>query len=286
MRLTELVLGACVATVLAIPSPSRGETPQESSAKGKALLAQGDYDGALAAYIAATKAVPGNQEYRDQYSTVRRIVQLRAQLRAEKEPQRWEYTARALHNLYVGQGLLTEAASLARELHARLKAESSAILLAETELTMNRNAAAAEVLASLEKPKSTAASKILLAIALARQSKMDLAREVIKTADAVDSTDPGMAYLMARLYALTGDSAGATASLARCLESLPPSRQDGVKSHARQCPDFAGVVAAPEFEQALSVESRVAESQCSGGSGCANCPMRKGCPKSQAEQSR
>jgi hypothetical protein len=27
MRLAELVLGACVAMVLAIPSPSRGETP-------------------------------------------------------------------------------------------------------------------------------------------------------------------------------------------------------------------------------------------------------------------
>ena len=65
-----------------------------------------------------------------------------------------------------------------------------------------------------------------------------------------------MAYLMARLYALTDDSPGATASLARCLESLPPSRQDGVKSHARQCPDFASVVAIPAFEQALRAESK------------------------------
>jgi hypothetical protein len=95
-----------------------------------------------------------------------------------------------------------------------------------------------------------------------------------------------MAYLMARLYALTGDSAGATASLARCLESVAPSRQDGVKNHARQCPDFAGVVGTQGFERALSAESKVAESQCSGGSGCANCPMRGGCPKSQAQQSR
>ena len=256
MRLTDLVSGVCVATVLAIPSLGRGETPQESSAKGKALLAKGDYDGALAAYMAAAKAVPGNQEYRDQYSTVRRIVQLRAGLRTEKDPQQWERRATALHNLYVVQGLLTEAAGLARELHTRLNAESSALLLAETELTMNRNGAAAEVLISLDKEKSTPAGKVLLAIALARQGKMDLAREVTKTASAADNAAPGMAYQMARLYALTGDSAGATASLARCLESLPPSGHDGVKNHARQCPDFASVVNAPEFEQALSAESK------------------------------
>ena len=181
MRLTDLVFGVCVAMLMAVASIGRAETPQQSSAKGSALLAKGDYDDALAAYTAATRAVPGNQEYRDQYSTVRRIVQLRVQLRTEKGPQRWEYTARALHNLYVGQGLLTEAASLARELHATLKTESSAILLAETEPTMNRNAAAAEVLTSLDKGESTAASKVLLAIAIARQGKMDLAREVTKT---------------------------------------------------------------------------------------------------------
>jgi tetratricopeptide (TPR) repeat protein len=283
MRLTELVIGACVATVLAVPSPGRCETPQESSVRGKALLAKGDCDGALAAYAAATRALPGHQEYRDQYSTLRRIVQLRARLRTEKEPQQWEYMARALHNLYVGHGLLSEAVMLARELHARVKAESSAILLAETELTMKRNAAAAEVLTSLEKGKSTAASKVLLAIALARQGKMDLARDVTQSVSAADSTDPGMTYMMARLYALIGDSVKATDSLTRCLESLPRSRQDGVKNHARQCPDFASVVGSSEFKQALNAESKVGESQCSGGSGCGNCPMRGGCPKSQSQ---
>jgi tetratricopeptide (TPR) repeat protein len=286
MRLTELVLGACVATMLAIPSLARCETPQESSARGKTLLAKGDYDGALAAYAAATRALPGDQEYRDQYSTLRRIVQLRARLRIEKEPQQWEYIARALHNLYVGHGRLGEAASLARELHTRVKAESSAILLAETELNLNRNAVAAEVLTSLDKGKSTAASRVLLAIALARQGKMDLAREVTRSVSAADSTDPGMTYMMARLYALIGNSVEATASLSRCLESLPRSRQDGVKNHARQCSDFANVVGSPEFKQALNAESKVGESECSGGSGCGNCPMRGGCPKSQSQEGR
>jgi len=69
--------------------------------------------------------------------------------------------------------------------------------------------------------------------------------------------------------------------LARCFESLPPSRAANYQEHARACPDFAGLAASEGFAKALATQSKVQESACSGGSGCANCPMRGKCGKSQ-----
>lgn len=274
-------LGLTLAILTAFSGDVYGETAEEAFAKGQALLSKGDFPGALTAYSEAVQANRENQQYLQQYALVRRILQMRTQLEQEQDPTRWQFIAQALHSFYVSQKLYNETLELDRKIHARQNDAVSATMLAETLLSMDQNAEAAKVLGSLGTDKSSAASQTLLGVALARQGKVDAAREIAKQVVLPADATPGVTYTVARLQALTGDKPGAVGNLTRCLEAMPPSRQVGFKEHARLCPDFGSLQASPEFVQALATESKVPESKCSGGRSCAGCPMRGQCPSSQ-----
>lgn len=266
--------------LIVIPAVARGETAEEAFAQGQALLAKGEFSGSLDAYRKAVEANRGNQEYFQQYALVRRIVQMREQLEQEQNPARWQFLAQALHSFYVSQKLYNETLDLDQRVFARQKDANSATMLAETLLAVDKNAEAVATLASLEAEKATPASQALLGVALARQGKIDEARQIVKNVPLSEATSPGLVYTVARLQSLTGDKSGALTNLTRCLEGLPPSRQAGYVAHARVCPDFGELLQSSEFAQTLATPSKVPESKCSGGKSCAGCPMRGQCPSS------
>ena len=283
MRTSYLWIGLVVGTLLAFPCLTLGETAEQAFSKAEGLLSQGDLEGALAAYAIAVRADRENQEYQQHYALLRRVISLRQYLDQEKDPQRFEYIARALHSFYVEQGIHSEALTLNRQVHARLKTASSAMMLAETALAMKRDAEAVEVLRALDGSQATPSTRALLGVALARQGKLDDARQVAANVVLPEDAGPGLMYRVARLHAATGNPAGALGALTRCFESLPPSRSAGFKEHAGRCPDFAGLLATAGFAEVLRTESKVPESKCSGGSKCAGCPMRGGCPNSKGQ---
>lgn len=266
------------------PACVYAQTDKQAFEQGQKLLAKGDFDGALSAYARAVQANRENQDYVQQYALVRRIVQMRRELDQERDPQRWEYLAQGLHAFYVSQRLYSETLELDRKAHARLKTTASAVTLAETLLAMNRDAEAAETLRQIAPEQATAQSRALLGLALARQGRLDEARQIARGVELPAEASVGTLYTAARLQAMIGDQSNALASLKRCLESLPPSRQESFRKHAQLCPDFSSLRQSPRFAQALETPSKVAESPCSGGSSCAGCPMRGKCPHSQGGQ--
>jgi len=274
-------IGVLVAIVLMQSSAVRADSAQQEFARGEALLAKADFRGALQAFGLAARANRNNQEYLQHYSLVRQVITLRQRLDTENDPARWEYLARGLHAFYVGRGIYGEALALDREVHARFNTASSAVMLAETQLAMNLNADAAEVLATLDASKATPSSRALLGIALARQGKIDQARRIAGTIELPENAGPGMTYNVGRLHAAIGSADEALGLLARCFESVPPSRLPAFKNHAKGCPEFARLVSTSAFAKVLETQSKVPESKCSGGSRCAGCPMRGKCPKSQ-----
>jgi thioredoxin-like negative regulator of GroEL len=217
------------------------------------------------------------------YAMVRQILTLRQRLDQERDNARWEYMARALHSFYAANGLYVEALALDKKMHDRLRTAASAVMVAETQLAMDRNAEASEVLAALEPQKHTPASRAIHGIALARQGKTDEARTIAETIAPPRDATAGTLYAVARLEAAVGDTQDAADLLTRCFESVPPSRLDVFKNHARQNPEFAAMVSAASFARALETKSKVPESKCSGGSRCAGCPMRGNCPSSQGQ---
>ena len=281
MKTAATFIALTTGVILAFPALAVDEATEQIFAKGEAKLAEGDFQGALSAYSAALQAEPKNQEYLQHFMLLRRVMTLQQALDEEKDPQRWEYVARALNSFYLSEGIYSQALELNRQVYAKLKTGSSAVMLAETALAMNRNAEAAEALQNLASGETTASTRALLGVALARQGKLAEAGQVAGSITVPESAGPATLYRLARLHAMTGDAARALDALGHCFESLPPSRLAAFKNHATRCPDFTGLASTAGFTTVLRTESKVPESKCSGGSKCAGCPMRSKCAKSQ-----
>lgn len=282
MKRSRVAIVVAVGVLFVLPALARGETAPEAFARGKSLLEKGDFDAALTAFAAAARSDLDNDAFRQQYGLVRRIVDLRKRLDGEKDPERWEYTARALHAFYLDQGLYGQAVGIGRKIHEKVNTAASAMNLAETELAMNNNADAEKMLAALDKEgKATPSTRALLGVSLARLGKAAEAKKVAQTVTLPDDAGPQMTYAFARLQAATGNTDAALTSLQKCFESLPASRLENFKEHAKLCPDFAAIATTAKFAKVLETESQAGESKCSGGSGCANCPMRGKCGKAQ-----
>jgi hypothetical protein len=272
--LGSLVIGA----VLTVHSGvAQAESAQEYFAVGEDLLAKADFPGALRAFANAARRDRDNEEYLQRYALVRQVIVMRQRLDGERDDAKWEYMARALHSFYISHGLLSEALPLDTQMHARLNTTYSAKTLAETQLALQRNDDAAQTLADLAPEKHTAATRALRALAVARQGDVAQARRLAAGIELTADATPGSLYSVARLNAAIGDTEQALDLLAKCLESLAPSRQTGFKEHARKSPEFAGLVSTAAFAKVLETESKIHESACSGGSRCASCPMRGQC---------
>ena len=283
MRVSRLAIGLILGCAAVGVSSAHAETGAEAFARGKALLVEADFQGALQAYLAAARADQDKMEYRQQFMLLRQVVMLRQRLATEKNAQNWAYIAEALRSYYTREGIHSEALAVDEQLHARLGTARSAAMLAQTQLAMNRNADAAAVLGELDAAKATPQTYALLTVALARQGKMDEAGAAVAKIRLSGESGPGTLYSAARAHAAIGNAAEALALLRRCLESIPPSGLDSVKAHARACPDFATLASTPGFVAVMQTESKVPESPCSGGKSCAGCPMKGKCPKSQGQ---
>lgn len=284
MQLKRTLFGLLIAVMIATSAIAHAETAKDSFAKGEKALAKGQCEAALQSFAAAARADRNNEGYMQRYAMMRRIVDLRSRLNAEKEPQKWEYMAKALRAFYVSERIYPELLKLDETIHAKLSSGESAAHLAETQLAMEKNADAAKTLSSLAPSKTTTMTQLLLGIALVRTGKTGEAKQAAENVDLPKDADPIVTYTAARFYAATGDSAKAVALLKMCFEETLPSQLDRFKSHAKTCSEFAAIAATPEFAGALKTESKLPESKCSGGSSCAGCPMRGKCPKSQGTQ--
>jgi tetratricopeptide (TPR) repeat protein len=267
--------------VAALPTSIQAETARQDFAQGEALLAKANFPAALQAFAKAARKDQDNQDYVQRYAVVRQVIALRQHLDGERDSARWEYFARGLHSFYVAEGLLDEALALDKKMHAKLKTASAAKTLAETQLALNLNEEAAKTLAGLAKAQQTPATQALHGLALARQGEMDQARQIAASVDLADDAGPGMTYSVARLNAAVGNHEQALALLTRCFESLAPSRLAGFKDHAKKTPEFTSLVSTAAFDKVMLTESKIHESKCSGGTSCANCPMRGQCSGSQ-----
>jgi tetratricopeptide (TPR) repeat protein len=287
MRIRALFGILCVAIVAAACQPvlaGPGDDAARLFADGKALLAKSDFDGALAAYAAAAKADPKNEEYRQQHALLRRVIKMRQDVQDEKDTAKLESTAAALRAFYYAHDLYRQALDLDKLVHAKRGTPDAAARLAETQLQLDMNTDAATLLGAVEDPKATPQARLLLGIALARLGKVDDAKSLVKKCPKPDELGPGLLFDLARLHALIGDRNKATALLIRCFESTPPSRLEAFKAYAKECKDLGTLVAsAAEFDQIMRTQSKVKESACSGGADCSKCPSKGSCGSKDAK---
>jgi len=277
MNCRRIVISLWTICACLAPMTSNAQSAADSFAQGKALQAEGQLQPALAAFAAAARADRTNQEYFQQYMTLRQIIELRNRLASERDPKGWRNTANALHSYYFSQAMYPMALELSQQMQAYLKDAQSAVVVAETALAMNKNDVAAQAISALDESQLTPDARALLGVALARQGKSEDAKKIARTIEVSPETGIGTLFSVARLQAASGDGTTAVATLVKCFESTPPSRLETFKQYAQQCSDFASLAGKPAFQQALKTESKIPESKCSGGSSCAGCPMRGKC---------
>ena len=138
MRISAILIGLTLGVALIAPNSARADSAKQAFAKGDKLLAKADFEGSLVAYADAVRADRQNRDYQRQHAMVRQIIRLRKQVDTEQKTQRWSYMARALHSFYVKQRLYSAALEIDTKIHARLASASSARMLGETMLAMNK----------------------------------------------------------------------------------------------------------------------------------------------------
>lgn len=272
MRIGSLAVGAALALIIQCGVTAAAQTDAaEQFASGKALLVKGDFQAALEAFKAATKADPDNSEYFQEYALLRRVINIREQLKDEEDAETWQKMSRALYNYYREHKISAEALAMARALHEKVDTAETAALLAEAQLLTGDNAGALAVLTKLDESARTPQTDVLHGIALAHVGRSDEAKAIATRIELPKDCDGPLCLNAARLYALTDDSAKALAALRCAFENTPVSRLEAVKAEAKECPDLAALKTAPEYASAMETKSKV-----TGGCAkdCGKCPSK------------
>ncbi len=263
--------------LLSLNTTAWSKTGSEAMARGKTLLEEGDFRGALAEYADAVRSDRQNREYMQHYLALRQIVDVRARLERETNLKRWEQYARMLHLYYSREALSEHLLALDRRIHDKLQNATSATMLAETLLEQGEAEEMLEVLQDLPEDQRNETILALEGIALAHTGQNESAKKIAEKISIEKNDNPVHIYRLARLQGAVGNEAEATNLLVRCFESTPPSMSQSFKSHAKESSAFTAMVEKESFREALATESKVSESECSGGTSCSTCPMRGKC---------
>lgn len=254
-------------------------------ADGNLQLQKGNFNEALNAYTAASKADPNNAEYTQQAMLIRRVIMLRKSLDNTEFSPRWEKMALSLHAFYMTYKIYDEALALDKQAHEKMNNATSASLLAESLMAAGKNAEALALLEGLNGDKLNQQNRLYLGIALARMDRKEEAGKIRDELNASEASDIGFLFDMARIHTLLNDSKQAYSLLTRCFENTPPSQLEQIKSFVKGCADFKPLMASADFKGVMQTQSKVVESSCSGGTSCGSCPSRANCGQA-AEQAK
>lgn len=246
-------------------------------AEGNALLAKADFDGALARYLAAARAAPGNPTFRQDALVLKRVVAQRKALDAPRRHPKWEGIAMSLHAFYLEHDLAGEAVALGRRGLKVLANGAAENRLAEALLEAGRDADALKLLTAKASWTRDVRSRIFHGVALARTARLEQASALAKSVKLPAKADPRLLRDAARLEAVLGQEARAAAWLVKAFEATPVANLPAFKASVRAHADFRRVLAGPAMTKAFATQSKQKALGCSGASDCGSCPKRGGC---------
>ena len=283
MRNLLLTIGLLLTALPALEAQAPAGESEATARReeGLELLRQGDFQAALVACADAYRKDPDNPTNLKHLMAVRSMLMTRKALSTVEEQARWERYARTLRTLYLSYRVHQELLPLDTQLHARLKSAETAVLLAGTQLRQGLDREAADLLGGLEEPQRSLHARILEGIARARLGEKEQASALLEQSPLPESPGPGTLFDKARLTSLLGQPELALGHLRGALESTPPSSIEELREQARTHVDLAAARDHAGFADSLATASTVAQSSCSGGSGCGSCSMRDSCPSAQ-----
>jgi len=266
MRLRTTCTTMIILLTCCLAMEATAGTAADTFQKGQTLLAEGDFKGAIEAFEAAAKAQPANSDYFREAAVLRRVITIRQQLKTEQNAGNWERLSSALYNYYRQHEVYQEALALAGTYHERIDNAESAAMLADAHLCLEQNKEAAELLGALDKSKCSPHTHALHGVALARLEQLDSAKAAAARVEIPKDCTARLCFDVARLYALTGDSARALDLLKCCFENTPDARLAVIKSEAKECDDLSRLSDDKTFAKVMLAKSKV-KGGCGGCSG-------------------
>ena len=288
LRSGWLGVAAGLMVVAAARAPAQASAQDESTpiARAERMLEQGDFDGALKAYVEAARAPDAAPETQQRYLLVRRTVQLRQTLAAELDADKWWTTAETLRNSYYSLRLYGELLTVSRQMHERKPTPGTASFVADALLQLDRNQEAEQVLSAFEKEKLSTQGRLLLGLALGRQKKTEPAQAMLDSLKLPEDAAPRLLCDVARLKVLCGDVDGGLATLTTAIQKTSPKAVASFRTFVRGAPEFAALRDSEVFAKVLATAPLAGESACSAGPDCGKCPKAADCDTAGAKDKK
>lgn len=269
----RFVAVALIAAAVLVPVTLAGPTEATRACeKGRALLADGKFEGALTQFKLAAKADPENKDYFAECVLLQRVMQIREQLNGDVDDERCRKLGTALYGYYKQHHVRGEAVKLASMMYDKFGCSDSAAMLADAQLDLQQNEAALKTLGDIDASKATPRTRAQYGIALARTGELDAAQRVARELRPAEDWDPDTCLDAARLYALVGRSGDACAALKCSFENTPAPLLAAAKDGARECVDLVSLEGDAQFAAALETSSKI--------KGCGGCSTPCGSQKS------
>ncbi len=267
--------------------PAATNTGAEASfSQGQELLQKGQLNDALRLFAQAAREDGTNQLYRQYYATVRQVIRMQASLDKEKNPQKWEYSARALRAFYYGHLMFKDSLKVDSQFYEKKKDAETATLLAETQLELGMGQQSIELLNGLKEETFTPDLQLLRVIAMSQVSKKEQAATAVDAAKLPEPAkrNPDMLYRLAWAQMAVGRKDAAMDSLKATFERTPPGVLGIVKQRVVNNREFSKLMGEenkdPQFVAVMKTASKISESACSGGASCATCRNAGSCSSS------
>ena len=231
-----------------------------------AALKRGDFASALRGFEEEMAKRPGDANLKTTYRQLRTAMRRQELFDRESDPEILQNLAKPLRGFYYRFGLYKQAAAVDRRVYETTPNAQTAVAYAVSLLNLDDNAGAVKLFDSLKTAELPAGAQLCAALAYARTGRADEA-DAIRAKFPADKLKAGMLPLAARIAAVRGDFATASALTRRILENTPEKQHGMLKKQLFGAKDFAKVAAAEEFQAALKTASKLSDE-------CATCPNR------------
>ena len=241
---------------------------------------QQDYKAALMAYAKAARANPTEAYYRNQFALLRSVGKMQAAMAAEPVAEKWQGYAEAVRNYLYGKGFYEAALAVDSAAYEKFSDVSSGSKKLESLLMLSKNDEAAALASGLEATETSTRLATLKPVALARNGQVDQAVAAVEDLTIYADKDPYALFDLARISQAAGKQDEAYSYLKLFLEHTVPTEMATSRNMISLCDDFSSLHEQEAFAAVLATESKVAQSDCSGGSSCGSCSLKGKCSSS------
>ena len=245
---------------------------------------QGNYKDAIMAYAKAARANPTETYYRTQFALLRSVFNMQNAMAKESVLEKWAGYAEAIRAYHYSKGFYKSALTVDKATHAKINNAISGARTLETLLLNKEDDTVKAQITTLLQPTDAedtpARLTTLRPVALAHLGQTDKAMAAVENITLNPKEDAFCLFDMARIYKAADKQEDVIKMLTLFLEHTVPTEMPTSKNMITLCADFQDMKDQEAFQKMLTTESKIAQSDCTGGSSCGSCSLKGKCSSS------